>query len=235
MTQHTDIIYIFKQLKNFSLSAMMKLFTIGHSNHSIESFLSLLQKHQITAIADVRSYPYSNYLPHFNQKNIQQYLHKTNISYIFLGKELGARTNNLSCYVNGKALYELIAKTEEFQKGLEKVYQSLENYNIALMCAEQYPITCHRAILVSRHLINKGLDIYHILKNGELENHSALEQRLLQINNLVEKPQSFVQLSLFDTESFSQNVTQSTNDSQDTTLEKAYKIQGDKIAYINKK
>ncbi|WP_307785848.1 DUF488 family protein [Okeania sp. KiyG1] len=61
----------------------MKLFTIGHSNHSIESFLSLLQKHQITALADVRSYPYSNYLPHFHQKNIKQYLQKINISYIF--------------------------------------------------------------------------------------------------------------------------------------------------------
>ncbi|MGD1716545.1 DUF488 family protein [Dapis sp. BLCC M172] len=214
---------------------MIKLFTIGHSNHSIESFLSLLQKHQITAVADVRSSPYSKYLPHFSQKNIQQYLQETNISYIFLGKELGARTNNLSCYVNGKALYELIAKTDEFQKGLEIVYQSLENYNIALMCSEQDPITCHRAILVSRHLKNQGLDINHILKNGELENHSDLEQRLLEINNLVEKPQSFLQLSLFDTKSFSQNVTESTNDSEYTILEKAYKIQGDKIAYVNKK
>ncbi|NEQ41759.1 MAG: DUF488 domain-containing protein [Okeania sp. SIO3I5] len=73
----------------------MKLFTIGHSNHSIESFLSLLQKHQITPVADVRSSPYSKYLPHFNQKNMKQYLQETKISYIFLGKELGARTNNL--------------------------------------------------------------------------------------------------------------------------------------------
>ena len=214
---------------------MMKLFTIGHSNHSIESFLSLLQKHQITAVADVRSSPYSKYLPHFNQKNMKQYLQEINILYIFLGKELGARTNNFSCYVNGKALYELIANTEEFQKGLETVYQSLKNYNIALMCSEQDPITCHRAILVSRHLKNQGLDIDHILKNGELENHSDLEQRLLQINNLVEKKQSFLQLSLFDTESFSQNVRQSTNYSEYTILEKAYKIQGDKIAYLKKK
>lgn len=214
---------------------MMKLFTVGHSNHSIEFFLSLLQKHQVTTLADVRSYPYSKYSPHFSQKNIQQYLQEINISYIFLGKELGAKTNDLSCYVNGKALYELIAKTEEFQKGLERVYQSLENHNIALMCSEQDPIICHRAILVSRHLKNKGLDIDHILKSGELENHSDLEQRLLEIHNLVEKPQSFLQLSLFDTENFSQNVTESTQDSEYTKLEKAYKIQGDKIAYVNKK
>ncbi|MEB3343421.1 DUF488 domain-containing protein [Okeania sp.] len=215
---------------------MMKLFTVGHSNHSIEFFLSLLQKHQITTVADVRSFPYSKYSPHFNQKNIQQSLQEINISYIFLGKELGARTNDLSCYVNGKALYELIAQTEDFKKGLERVYQSWENHNnIALMCSEQDPITCHRAILVSRNLKNQGLDIYHILKSGELENHSDLEKRLLEINNLVEKPQSFLQLSLFDTESFSQNVTQSTQDSEYTKLEKAYKIQGDKIAYVNKK
>ncbi|MGD1875609.1 MAG: DUF488 family protein [Mastigocoleus sp.] len=46
----------------------MKLFTIGHSNHTIEAFITLLKKHEITAIADVRSHPYSRYLEHFNQK-----------------------------------------------------------------------------------------------------------------------------------------------------------------------
>lgn len=212
----------------------MKLFTIGHSNHSIEFFLSLLQKHEISAVADVRSHPYSRYSPHFNQKNLKKYLQESNIYYVFLGKELGARTKNLSCYVNGKALYELIANTEEFKQGLARIYQGLENYNIALMCAEQDPITCHRSILVSRHLKNKGLNIYHILKNGELEEHSNLEERLLKINNLLEKPQLSLQLSLFDDRNFNQNVLEVTKKTQDTILEEAYKIQGDKIAYVSK-
>jgi len=212
----------------------MKLFTIGHSNHSIDVFLELLQKHQITALADVRSHPYSRYSPHFNQDNLNKYLKNINIAYVFLGKELGARTTDSSCYVNGKALYELIANTEEFKKGLERIYQGLEKYNIALMCSEQDPITCHRAILISRHLKNKGLNIYHILKNGELEEHSQLEERLLKINNLLEKPQLSLQLNLFDLNQVSENDLKLNNKSQNSILEKAYKLQSDKIAYVSK-
>jgi len=77
-----------------------KLFTIGHSNLIIEDFIALLQKYEVTAIADVRSHPYSRYLPHFNQTELKIELLKANISYVFLGNELGARPKNLSCYIN---------------------------------------------------------------------------------------------------------------------------------------
>ena len=81
-----------------------KIFTIGHSNHSIETFINLLKEYQITALADVRSTPYSRYLPHFSQGELF-HLQKARISYVFLGKELGARPKDLSCYVDGKAIY----------------------------------------------------------------------------------------------------------------------------------
>lgn len=69
----------------------IKLFTIDHSNHSIKEFVALLKKHRITAIADVRSQPYSCYTPHFNQNSLKQYLKSVDIAYVFLGQELGAR------------------------------------------------------------------------------------------------------------------------------------------------
>ncbi|HIK30860.1 MAG TPA: DUF488 domain-containing protein, partial [Oscillatoriales cyanobacterium M4454_W2019_049] len=80
---------------------MKNVFTIGHSNHTIDSFITLLKKHEITALADVRSHPYSRYLPHFNQRELKASLKLSGIDYVFLGKELGARPDNLSCYVGG--------------------------------------------------------------------------------------------------------------------------------------
>ena len=100
---------------------MKPLFTIGHSNHSPEKFLELLQLHGITALADVRSAPYSRYLPHFNQSALQSLLQNSDIRYVFLGKELGARPDNPNCYLEGKAIYEKIATTDAFHPKESKI------------------------------------------------------------------------------------------------------------------
>jgi uncharacterized protein (DUF488 family) len=158
----------------------MQIFTVGHSNHSIEKFLNLLKQHGVTAIGDVRSSPFSRRFPHFNQAPLKNSLSSEDISYVFLGEQLGARPKAPECYVEGKALYELIAATEAFATGLERIFKGAKHHQIDLMCAEQDPITCHRAILVCKHLRNTGLDVKHILKTGDLESHEHLEQRLLQ-------------------------------------------------------
>lgn len=204
----------------------MKLFSIGHSNHSLETFITLLQQHNITAVADVRSHPYSKYLAHFNQAILKKSLIEAGVNYVFLGKELGARSDNPNCYINNKAVYEKIAATEEFRTGVERILQGAEIYNIALMCAEKDPLTCHRAILICPHLIEVGLKINHILKDGDLESHAHLEDRLLELHNLEYKQQ--VQLSLFD------NSSSKSEYSREESLQKAYKLQGDSIAYIEK-
>jgi uncharacterized protein (DUF488 family) len=216
---------------NFNLEAdMMKLFTIGHSNHTIESFISLLHKFEITALADVRSHPYSRYLPHFNQRELKANLKSNGIDYVFLGKELGARPDNLSCYVQGKAVYEKIAATEAFKAGIQRVLKGAETYKIALMCAEQDPLTCHRSILVCQHLRHFDLKINHILKNGELESHQDLEERMLAKIGLTEvsDSQNLQQLSLFSVPEITPRL------SREEYLTQAYQMQGDKIAYVEK-
>ena len=129
-----------------------ELFTVGHSNLSIEAFISLLQQHEITAVADVRSHPYSRRFPHFSQPTLKASLLNAGIRYVFLGKELGARPEDLSCYEGGKALYQRIADTQLFSEGIQRLLKGTEIYKIALMCAEKDPITCHRTILVCRQL-----------------------------------------------------------------------------------
>jgi len=163
----------------------MELFTIGHSNLSIEAFVLLLRQHGITAVADVRSHPFSRYLPHFNQSEIKASLSAVGIQYVFLGKELGARPEDLSCYdVSGKALYQRIAATPLFSEGIQRILslakdRGAANYKISLMCAEKDPITCHRTILVCHKLKDFNLQINHILSDGNLESHQDLEARLL--------------------------------------------------------
>ncbi len=134
-----------------------KLYTIGHSNNNIEKFIALLQEHGVTAIADVRSHPYSRYLSHFSQAELKFHLKEAKLDYVFLGKELGARPEEDSCYVDGKAVYEKIAARQSFAEGIERLIKGSEKYNIALLCAEKDPINCHRAVLVCQHLRNSDL------------------------------------------------------------------------------
>jgi uncharacterized protein (DUF488 family) len=160
------------------------LYTIGHSTHTIDSFINLLQIHGITAIVDVRSHPYSRYNPQFNREKLQLSLSNFNISYVFLGKELGARSENPQCYRNGKVQFDLLALEPQFIDGLERVRKGMEKYRIALMCAEKDPVECHRTILVGRHLNEQGIKLAHILADGKLEYHPDTEKRLLSLYGL---------------------------------------------------
>lgn len=226
----------------------MQIFTVGHSNHSVEKFLSLLKQNGVSAIADVRSSPFSRHSPQFNQSSLRKTLTSEGISYVFLGEELGARSKNPECYVEGKARYELIAATEEFATGLDRILEGVKRHQIALMCAEQDPITCHRAILVCKHLKDTGLNIQHILKTGDLESHDHLEQRLLKIHGLsdslpllkpsvtLEEPET--QLQLFDADFFEANSDKNNpvikSSSPDNVIEQAYRLQGEQIAYVER-
>ena len=67
------------------------IYTIGHSTHVIDVFLELLRRHDITAVADMRSAPFSRFNPQFHKKTLQGTLAAHGIKYIFLGGELGAR------------------------------------------------------------------------------------------------------------------------------------------------
>lgn len=205
----------------------MELFTIGHSNLSIEAFVLLLQKHQITAVVDVRSHPFSRYLPHFNQSEIKASLSSVGIQYVFLGKELGARPEDLSCYdLSGKALYERIAATPLFSEGIQRLLKGAASYKVSLMCAEKDPMTCHRTILVCHKVKDFNVQINHILSDGNLESHQDLEARLLNKFNKGKNNDQPIQLSLFELPPDLKN--------EIIDLESAYYRYGLEIAYVTK-
>jgi uncharacterized protein (DUF488 family) len=155
------------------------IYTIGHSTYPIEDFITLLRQQGITAVADVRSAPYSSFNPQFNKEALSRALQAAGIAYVFLGKELGARTEDRSCYDGGRVRYDRLAKTAAFRTGLERVRKGAASHRVALMCAEKDPIMCHRTILVARALASAGVPVIHILGDGQVETHATAIKRLM--------------------------------------------------------
>jgi uncharacterized protein (DUF488 family) len=160
------------------------LHTVGHSNHSIAKFVGLLTANGITAIADVRSRPFSRRHPQFNKDRLAAELARHGIAYVFLGKELGARTEDPSCYEDGKVQYRRLAATALFNEGIERVLDGAQKYRIALMCAEKEPLDCHRTLLVGRALEALGVTIAHILADGSIETQEQTWSRLIDLTGL---------------------------------------------------
>lgn len=160
----------------------LTVFTIGHSTHPMERLLALLRGAGVTAIADVRTAPYSRRHPHFNKDRLETALRAAGVSYVFLGKELGGRPSESGLYREGVADYEKMAQRPEFNEGLDRVLGGARTYRIALMCSEGDPLERHRCLLVSRALAGRGVRVEHILPNGDLLGHAAVEDKLLALS-----------------------------------------------------
>ncbi|GAB4196184.1 MAG: DUF488 domain-containing protein [Phycisphaeraceae bacterium] len=162
------------------MNANRSIFTVGHSTHEWETFLGLLKQHGVTAVADVRSQPFSR-LPEYNRDALAAGLKREGIQYVPLGRELGARRDEPECYVDGQAVYERVAELPLFREGIERLLKGTERFTIALMCAEKEPLDCHRTVLVCRHLRPYGAHIQHILADGAIEEHTDAEKRLMRM------------------------------------------------------
>lgn len=163
---------------------MSEIFTVGHSSHDAAHFIDLLKRHAITAVADVRSHPYSRRNPQFRKRALEALLTGHGIAYVFLGRELGARRDDPACYVDGRVQYDRVAREPSFQAGLARVLTGTKRYRVALMCAEKDPAECHRTILVSRALRPRVGRIGHILADGSVEWRTAFERRLMAMHGL---------------------------------------------------
>lgn len=160
------------------------VWTLGHSNHEPDGFVDLLRRQDISAVADLRSHPYSRHVPQYGKEELAALLKASGISYVFLGRELGARSNDDAVFAGDRVDFDKLATTDLFRAGLERIRGGAARHRIALVCAEQDPLHCHRAILVARHLLSPTLDVRHIHRDGHAESHAALERRLLDHHGL---------------------------------------------------
>lgn len=143
------------------------VWTIGHSNHTPDRLLQLLHENGITAIADVRTRPYSAYSNQFNKEQLQRLLVAAGIQYVFLGVELGGRPADAAMYdEDGRVRYDLVASSTLFEAGISRLLRGTASYRVALLCGEEDPISCHRRRLVGRVLSERGISVEHIRGNG---------------------------------------------------------------------
>lgn len=191
---------------------IFSILTIGHSNHPLERFIELLLTHDVTAIADVRSSPYSRLNPHFGREFLKAELKSRCISYAFVGHELGARPKDSACYQEGKVRYRRLAEAANFREGLQRVIRDAKTSRLALLCAEREPLSCHRALLIARELEALGVAVNHILGDGKLQSHSEAMTRLLE------------SLGMFNQHLFQSN---------EELIADAYALQEQRVAYFD--
>ena len=154
----------------------MDIYTIGHSTHDKDTFVSMLKAHDIETLVDVRSYPSSRYCPHFNKENMEQWVTENNIRYLHM-PELGGRRRKLygidESLVNGWTHvsfknYAAYTFTDEYERGINKLLRIAEKERIAYFCSECLPWKCHRSI-ISNTLTALGINVYHIMNETKIE------------------------------------------------------------------
>ena len=164
---------------------MSTIFTVGHSTLTIEALQDRLAAHGVQAVADVRTSPYSQRLSWFNRESLSASLNQVDVSYVFLGDELGGRPSGRGLMgPDGRALYREMAKTTKFRQGIKRLLDGSDRMKICLLCSEQDPMKCHRALLVARQLSLEGVPVIHILGSGQTETHGEFERRLLDTTNM---------------------------------------------------
>jgi uncharacterized protein (DUF488 family) len=154
---------------------MSRFFTIGHSNHDAEAWLALLRQHEVEVVVDIRSSPYSKYVPHFDRELVQRALERAGIRYLFLGAELGGRPENPAYYdAKGRVIYGRLCDDDGFKAAIIRLETGMERFRIALLCGEEDPAHCHRRLLIGRVLTERGHTMIHIRGDGRLESDETV-------------------------------------------------------------
>lgn len=170
---------------NASRTTTSTLFTIGHSNLELEEFLSRLTEHGVQVLCDVRSRPASFRFPQFNGQVLEVSLRDAGYKYEFLGECLGGRPTDPRVYqADGTVDYFLRRKARDFLAGVDRVVDLSQAQTVALMCAEEDPLQCHRFLMICPELLERGVTPVHIRRGGILESQRQAEDRLLGLTEL---------------------------------------------------
>ena len=159
----------------------MDIYTLGHSNYTIEKLIDMLKKYNINCVVDIRGTPYSKYNVQFAKEIIRYTLTKAGFIYIYMAKEFAAKRINKESYnEEGYSDFELVVNEKDFLDGIERLKNGCnKGYRIALLGAMQEPIRCHRSILVGRALIEYGFNVKHILDDYSIASQDDIEDMLL--------------------------------------------------------
>jgi uncharacterized protein (DUF488 family) len=162
------------------VAPLLTIFTVGHSDHGVESFLDLLRQHGMETVVDVRSTPYSRHRPHFGRGALSAYLDDAGIRYIWAGSALGGRPDDPACYRGGivrkgNVDYWAMAQKASYQDGVQQLVADAADGPVVVMCSEEDPRRCHRHHLIEPSLRELGVMVLHIRRDGSLETINPAE------------------------------------------------------------
>jgi uncharacterized protein (DUF488 family) len=192
------------------------IYTIGHSNHSAEHFLELLQAHSVDCVVDVRGVAASRFNPQYNKTRLSNFLQENGITYLHFAAEFGARRTEPELLdQDGKVNFDKVRASAKFRNGVERLRQGVKKgLTIALMCAEAEPLDCHRFAMIAPALMSGGFEVRHILKDRSVEANVDVETRMVR-----QFAKKLLKVGLFENE----------------RLREAYRLKNKEIGYIASK
>jgi len=141
-----------------------RVYTLGHSNRSLNEFINILLRYKISVVVDVRRFPSSRRYPYFSRETLERVLSNLGIKYVWLGDLLGGfRSSGYESYI----------KSEEFRRGFEELIKIIKEINqgyVAILCRERLWFKCHRRF-ISNELTKYGIEVIHIIEQGKTYKH----------------------------------------------------------------
>ena len=154
------------------------IYTLGHSRHSFDDFAALAKRHSVDMIVDVRGQPWSRFNPQFNRETFQAALEDAGLGYRWEGERLSGRPVDRRFYKSdGKVDWPALRQWPALGAGLDDIRALAGNTHIALVCAEEDPLRCHRRVLLTGPLIERGASVVHIRKTGDTETEDFVTAR----------------------------------------------------------
>ena len=142
-----------------------KIFTVGHSNLSFMRFISLIQDNHINHVIDVRSIPYSRRAPWSNKSRLPELLKPFRIRYTYLGHKLGGKKQTTEL----RSKQQDVTPQDIYDSAIQTLLFLSMRENLTLLCAEGDPENCHRQHIIAQTLLDAGVKVVHILKDGSLK------------------------------------------------------------------
>jgi uncharacterized protein (DUF488 family) len=166
------------------------LYTIGHSTRTLDELVGVLKAHGIEKLVDIRAYPVSRRLPHFNRESLETNLRAAGIRYLWM-KELGGyrkktREDSPNVALRNASFrnYADYMMTPEFQRAAGELVRSAEGSRTGYMCAERVWFHCHR-MLVSDWLVAHGHTVLHIEGEAPPKAHRMTNEARLEGDRLI--------------------------------------------------
>ena len=160
-------------------SPRLTIWTIGHSNHPMATMVDLLRGGAIEVVADLRTTPHSRFNPQFGRRSFERALAADGIGYAWMGDVLGGRPSEPELRdAEGSVDYVAVSRTDRFRFGIDRLLDLSSTALVAMLCSEADPVACHRRRLVTPALVERGVDVIHLLGDGGAISEADLAARL---------------------------------------------------------